>query len=110
VRIANVNLKYRVRSLWDEYGAEYHKLWDDLSDEDYWHLRDVMVGGHRSFARYTPGQPADNEHQLGMIIKAFLSPAAENDLSPVRKFVFTLIWVVFLAGPVLMVLYYKGML
>jgi stage IV sporulation protein FB len=110
-RIASVHMKYKVRQLWDEYEANYHQLWDDVSDADYWHLRDVMVMGvGRGFERYKPGVPDEREYSLGLMIKNFLRPAAENDLPPVRKVILTLIWAVFLAGPVLMVLYYKGII
>jgi stage IV sporulation protein FB len=109
-RIASVTLKFKVRQQWQQAGLDYSKSWEELSDSDYWNLRNCMVQQNRQFARYTPGLESDTEFHVAGIIKSFLSPAAENDLTAARKFILTMLWLVFLALPVLLVLYYKGYL
>jgi len=111
LRIGQVNFIHKVRKKLDEEGFDYACSYDDLTDEEYWHLRALIINEHRSLSKkYDPDLPADNEQPIIKYVESILVPGYEDDLTVTHKIVFSLVWVAALIAPVLQWLLFKGYL
>jgi stage IV sporulation protein FB len=109
-RISHINLKFKVRRQWRLQQLDFNKGWDELSDAEYWQMRDVLVRNSSVFSKYADQRDSPAEHTFANMIKNFLNPLSEDDLGGFQKIVFTLIWLLFLVTPILLVLWHKGYL
>jgi len=111
LRMGNINFISRVRKKLDKEGVDYACSYDDLTDEEYWRIRNVLISESRLLQqKYLVDVPSPNEQELIRRVESVLAPAYHDDLSISNKLVFTLIWLVAFTGPVLQWLFYKGYL
>ena len=109
LRAAQVNFTNRVRKKLDTAGIDYSGTYDDLTDEEYWQIRNVVISENKLLSRkFSTEAQMDDEQQLIGYIESVLVPQYLDDLTPARKFVFTLVWAVALTLPVLQWLQHKG--
>jgi len=108
VRIGSINLAYKVRSILDERGIRYTCSYTELSDEEYWLIRDVLITESRALGRsYDLAVPSDKETALIPHIKNILQPVYEDSLGVGQKILFLLIWLAAVALPVGEWMYFK---
>ena len=109
LRIFSINTTYRIRKVLDENNIDYRCSYDDLTDEQYWQIRDVLVKENKLLGQnYTVGVHAEEETKLIGNVKNILAPYYDNDLTPTQKMIFVLIWLVTFSLPVLQWLDYRG--
>ncbi len=109
LRIGQINLINRVRKKLDEEGIDYACTYDDLTDEEYWQIRNVVISESRLLSRKFSTETQSSDEQL--IIKHIenvLVPAYKDDLTASNKIIFTLVWFAAFALPVLLWMHLKG--
>lgn len=105
LRIAAVNLINRVHRQLDRDGIDYHCSYDDLTDEEYWHIRTVLLSNSSSLAKkYDINDQYGDEQPLVKRIESILMPPYLDDLNTGSKLAFTAIWIIAFAGPIVQVL------
>jgi Zn-dependent protease len=111
MRIRSVNLTYKVRKKLDEIAFDYHCSYDDLTDEEYWQIRDIVVESSAVLRKkFYPGVVSENESTLIAYVKNCLTPHYDQELTPISRLMFFLIWLAAFCLPVLYWLNYTGML
>jgi stage IV sporulation protein FB len=111
VRISMLRFINKVRRKLDEQNIDYACSYDDLTDDQYWEIRNVIVSESRILSRkFDPDIPSENEQQLVKHVENVLTPAYDDDLQPIHKAVFSLVWVLAFTTPVVQWLFYKGIL
>lgn len=101
----------RVHKRLDETGVDYACGYEDLTDDEYWTIRNIVIEESSLLSRkYTIGEYADNEQDLIPFVEAVLVPPFEDTLTLKHKLFFVAIWVVFFASPVLLWCWHKGIL
>jgi stage IV sporulation protein FB len=108
LRIGQINLINGVRKRLDEEGIDYACTYDDLTDEEYWQIRNVVISESKLLSRKFSTETQSGDEQL--IIKHIenvLVPAYQDDLTLKGKIVFTAVWIAAFALPVLLWLYFK---
>lgn len=76
------------------YGIDVTKSFDDLEDQEYWRLRDILVKSEKAYSRFaTPGKylVSENENQIIKHVKLILQNKTESDMKVWGKLAFTLI-------------------
>lgn len=76
--------------------------YSELSDEDYWKIRDILVSQHPSFKEFTAGPPyeySDREDKIMTTIQSLLHRHLIQDLSFAGKVLVILIWIAAFASP-----------
>ena len=111
LRMGNINFINKVRKKLDEEDIDYACSYDDLTDEEYWKIRNVVINESSSLRKkYSTEIQSENEQPLIKHIENVLLPAYHDDLTVTNKIVFSLVWAVSFAVPVLLWLFYKGYL
>lgn len=85
----------RVRRLLKSEGIDYECSFNELSDEEYWQIRDAVA-----FKNLRPSlglvtgnhEPAENENDVIIYIKSILQPRPFKDLSVAGGILFLAIW------------------
>lgn len=109
LRISNFLFINKIRKKLDEEGIDYACSYDDLTDEEYWQIRNVIISESKSLSKkYSVTEQSDDEQQLIKYIENVLVPAYHDDISFAGKIGYTLIWIAAFALPVLQWLYFKG--
>src|SRR5205085_10502239 len=93
-RIGSVRLTNKVRKKLDEDGIDYACTYDDLTDEEYWHIRNVIITSSRLLSRkYSTEELSGDEQPLIRYVENILVPAYMDDLTIKSKILFALVWV-----------------
>lgn len=109
LRIRQYNLIHRIRRQLDEDDIDYACSYDDLTDEEYWHIRNVAIDKSRMLSRkYSTDEQADDEQDLVKIIENVLVPGYPDELAVAAKIGFTLVWAAALIIPTLMIVLNSG--
>jgi stage IV sporulation protein FB len=109
LRMGNISFTNKVRKKLDEAGIDYACSYSDLTDEEYWQIRNIVIGESKLLSRkYSAEVQADDEQEIIKYIENILVPAYKDDLTVTGKLVFTVIWVVAFALPVVQWLYYNN--
>lgn len=110
-RIGSINLIYKVRKILDERNFDYHMNYSDLTDEQYWQIRNtiVMESKHAS-KKYTIDFPSENEERMIPTIKNILSPAYENNMTKIQVVAFVALYLSAFGLPIIQWLYFRGYL
>jgi hypothetical protein len=86
LRIRSLHLTYKVRKLLDEKGIDYDYTYDELTDEHYAQIRDVLVTQSSSLRKvYSPGVHSSREGELIRHIERILVPSYTHNLSRAQK-------------------------
>lgn len=83
-------------------GYDLNKLYEDLTDEEYWELRKKVIAHHTAFAGITPGPPYEydvKEDKVMNAIQSLLHRTFWEDMSIPGKVLLLLIWIAALASP-----------
>lgn len=111
MRIAAINLSARVRKKLDEKEIDYNCSYEDLTDEEYWQIRDIVIESSKVLSKkYFPGVPAEDETPLISYIKTCLVPHYDKELTNNARIMFILIWLAALGLPIIYFLNYKGLI
>lgn len=101
MKIRKLHFLNRVHKKLDAANVDYACSFDDLTDEEYWQIRNVVIGENRLLAkRFTVNEYADNEHELIPVVESVLVQAYEDTLGVVQKLLFLLVWAIALVAPV----------
>ncbi|GAB2815455.1 zinc metalloprotease [Ferruginibacter profundus] len=111
LRIHQVNLLHKVRKQLDEEGVDYACSYDDLTDAEYWQIRNVVINNSRVLSsKFSTEEQSGDEQVIIKHIENVLVPAYEDDLTTGSRMAFLLVWIVAFTLPVLQWLQYKGYL
>jgi stage IV sporulation protein FB len=109
LRIGQINLINKVRKRLDEGGIDYACTYDDLTDEEYWQIRNVVISESKILSRkYSATEQSGNEQEIIKHIDNVLVPAYLDDLTLKGKIVFTAVWIAAFLLPVLLWLQHKA--
>lgn len=89
-----------------EKGIQIRQSYDDLSDKDYWLMRDEIAMHISSFARIiSPGvyEVSEREAQVIKYIQTVLRKPAASDVSPFNLLWITMVWIISFALPLVLV-------
>lgn len=109
LRITNINFTNKVRKKLDKEGIDYACSYDDLTDNEYWQIRNIIINESKVLSKkYSTHEQVGDEQQIIKYIENVLVPAYHDDLTVAGKLFFTLIWVTAFTLPVFQFLLYKG--
>ena len=98
----------KIRKNLDKSSINYYKNYSELSDEEYWMIRDEVGASNPMFATaITPGDYiiSDKEAKVIEYIKTILKTSPVPDLSPAGKFILSLLWLVAFVFPFMLMQY-----
>lgn len=86
----------------DNLNIDYKKPYEELSNRDYWLIRDEVVEQTPAYKNAPRRQPADERIEKGIAdtIKSLTFPEPVADVSGWGKLIFTLLWFFFFISPV----------
>lgn len=76
--------------------------YNDLPDEDYWKIRDIIIREHPGFRDVQSGSPylySDKEEKIMQVINSLLHRNLIQDVSVAGKILIIIIWIAALAAP-----------
>ncbi len=94
----------KIRKELDQSELDYQQPFDEMSNETYWRVREVLVRSI-STLKDVPGKPyriSAKEQQIIAHVKAISLPPPIKDLTWKSKLAFLLVWVFFIVMPLLM--------
>ena len=110
-RITSAHRNIRIQKKLDAAGIDYACSYDDLTDEEYYQIRRIVIADKPGLAKkYDAEVLSANEQPLIAHIEAVLLPAYTNDLSALQKFIFILTWLIAFLLPILQWMYYHELL
>lgn len=110
IRIGAVNFINKVRKKLDEEGVDYACSYDDLTDEEYYHIRKAVIGASKSLSKkYATEEQSGDEQDLIRHVENVLVPVFEDDLTTKDEIIFTQVWLLSLLLPVLGWWYLQGL-
>ena len=86
----------------EEEGIHTDLEYEDLPDEDYWKIRNILIEEHPAFkevAKVPPYEYSDKEEKIMTTIKNLLHRHLIQDISIAGKILIVLIWVAAIASP-----------
>jgi hypothetical protein len=102
IRIGALNFINKVRKQLDAEGVDYACSYDDLTDEEYYHIRKAVIGASKRLSqKYAAEEQTGDEQDIIRHVENVLVPVFEDDLTTIGKITFTLVWLLSLALPVL---------
>ena len=100
LRIRYLHFIGTVRRQLDQEGLEYACSYDDLTDEEYQKIRNVLIRNSASLRRsFSEGQPSENETDLIRYVESVLMPAYSDTLTRIQQVAFAGLWVLAWALP-----------
>ncbi|MEO5891687.1 MAG: site-2 protease family protein [Ferruginibacter sp.] len=102
MRIGSLNLTYKVRRELDKKNISYDRSYDDLTDEQYAQIRDVLVTQSKLLRRrFTPGEHSARESELISYVEKVLMPSYDHNLTSMQKVFFITLYLVAIILPVI---------
>ncbi len=83
-------------------GIDMDKSYDDLPDEDYWKIRNLLIREHPSFKDVPPSPPCEfteKEERVMTTIQSLLHRHLIQDVSLIGKIFIFLLWAAAIASP-----------
>ena len=80
----------------EEEGIDLNTTYEELSDENYWKIRNVLLRNHPSFRNIPEAPPyeySDKEEQIKTVMQGLLQRMLVQDLSIIGKIFILLLWV-----------------
>ncbi|MCU4158363.1 site-2 protease family protein [Carboxylicivirga sp. A043] len=109
-QISNQSQVSKVKEGIDKKGIDINKSYEELTDEEYWLIRDEIGTHMKYFNRFiTPKRYiiADNEQRIIKQVKAIVQKEPIKDLRVIGKILITLLWIMtFIVPFVMIVIYY----
>lgn len=93
----------RIKEYLRNDNIDYNKPFDDLTNEEYWKIRDHVVYNVAGFSRINAKEyvVSKREKQIIDYIKSLVEKSPTYDLSVLAKILFLLTWILFLFGPII---------
>jgi stage IV sporulation protein FB len=111
MRIRSLHLTYKVRKELDKKNLSYDCNYDDLTDEHYAQIRDVLVSQSTVLRRrFSPGEHSIREGELVSYVEKILMPSYQFNLTGVQKVIFMTVYLLAFILPVIQWGYLKGWL
>src|SRR5207248_7575020 len=106
VRLVTDNRHDKLTKAVEATGVNLEKTYEELSDEEYWRIRNVLIDNHYTTLRdIGPGYPYEysfNEDKVVTAIENLLQRTIIQDLSWLGKVIIILIWLGSFAAPFLL--------
>ncbi len=86
----------------EEAGINADTEYDDLPDEDYWKIRNILIAEHPSFKDISPAPPftfSDKEDKIMATVQSLLHRHLIQDVSLAGKLLIFLVWAAGIASP-----------
>lgn len=83
-------------------GIDMDKSYEDLPDEDYWKVRNILIADYPPFRGITPAPPYEFDHReekIMSVIQSLMHRHLHQDLSIFGKIIIFLIWAAAIALP-----------
>ena len=107
-RISSLFLTYQVRIELNKKNIAYQENYDDLNEDEYCQIRDVLVTKSKVLSkRFLPAQPSAHEADLVKYIEKILIPVYHYELGLAQKVTLLAIYLSAIILPVLQWLYFK---
>ncbi|MBL7740286.1 MAG: hypothetical protein JNK14_13805, partial [Chitinophagaceae bacterium] len=88
----------------EDEGFDLNTTYEEISDEDYWKIRNILIRNHSSLkdvAEAPPYEYSHKEEQIKTLVQNLLQRTILQDLSLTGKFIIILLWIACFAAPVL---------
>ena len=108
IRLTRQVMIGKIRKNLEQSSINYYKNYSELTDEEYWRIRDEVGATNPMFATaVNPGDYtiSDKEAKVIEYIKTVLKTSPVPDLSPTGKFFLSLLWVVAFVLPFMLMQY-----
>ena len=110
-RILSNHLTYRVRRELDEKRIAYDCSYDDLGDDHYAQIRDILVLNSKQLSkRFVPGEGSQHEGELVKYIEKILVPYYQHNLNKKQTLTFIVIYLLAFMLPAMQWAFFKGWL
>jgi stage IV sporulation protein FB len=101
-RLAGDNKLNSVEKKIETSGINLDKSYEELTDEDYWQIRNILVNEHPGFKDVEPAPPYEysaREEKVMITIQSLLHRHLIQDISVIGKIFILLIWAAAFASP-----------
>ncbi len=95
----------RIRKELAKQQIDYQKSFPELSDEEYWRIRDELLTQTPLLKGPAPGDhqiDPNLETRIAVQVRSLLNKAPENDLSTAERVALVILWVLFFIGPIVL--------
>jgi stage IV sporulation protein FB len=95
----------------EDEGLNLTTTYEDISDEDYWRIRNILIRNHTSLkgvAEAPPYEYSNKEEQIKTLMQNLLQRNIVQDLPVAGKIIIILVWVACFAAPFLVELSRKS--
>jgi stage IV sporulation protein FB len=102
IRIFTDNRTTKLETRVEEEGLQTEIEYDDLPDEQYWKIRDLIVTEHPGFKDIPAGPPysySPKEEKIMLQIQSLLHRSLVEDVSIAGKIFILLLWIIAIASP-----------
>lgn len=102
IRFVQMRDRKKIVEILDREKINYNKTFNDLTDEEYWKIREYVVTNIKVFNNVNAKDysVSKQEKQIKSIIESLLEPSSiTEDLSNQSKVVFIILWLLFLIAP-----------
>jgi Zn-dependent protease len=89
----------------EEEGVDLNTTYEEISDKDYWKIRNILIRHHsslRDVAEAPPYEYSHKEDQIQSLLQNLLQRTIVQDISITGKIIILLIWVGCFSVPILM--------
>lgn len=108
-RVLSNHLIYKVRKELDEKRVPYDCSYDDLDDDHYAQIRDILVLNSKQLSkRFVPGEGSQHEGELVKYIERILMPYYQHNLNSKQTFTFILIYILAFILPAIQWAFFKN--
>ncbi len=110
VRIVNFLRNNKLRVKFSSNGINLYKSYDELTDEEYWKMRNIITSQNPNFEKLGDDLPPEYSHSMKEnlvinMVNSVLYNQKENSNTN-QKVVLTLFWFIFLIAPVFFILFF----
>lgn len=109
IKIWRTHYLYRIHKKLDEAGVAYDCNYDDLTDEEYRQIRNVVVADSAELSsHFAPDEPDEQEDALIPYIEKVLVTPYNDTLTLWQKMLFLLLWAAAFISPVYLWMWHEG--
>jgi Zn-dependent protease len=108
-QIRNIKERARLRILLSEKGINTEKSFADLTDQDYWQMREIVINNNAYLkSAVAPKIYVASEHEMKIItlIKNILTNQSVYNLGKAKKVFLSLIWILLFVMPYIIIAVY----
>lgn len=86
----------------EESGIDMNKSYEELPDEDYWKVRNIIIAEHPAFRNVSPAPPYayhPREDKIQSVVESLLHRHLVQDMPVWGKLIVLVIWLAGLGAP-----------